>query len=62
MNLRKMLFLPNETLYGTLIDGRRKKPSDQKEKFGLFDQILAKLSSLQLQMCKVWQNITYIKK
>ena len=33
MNLRKMLFLPNETLYDALIDGRRKRPSDQKQKF-----------------------------
>ena len=26
------VFLPNETLYGALIDGRRKRPSDQKQK------------------------------
>ena len=32
MNLRKMLLLPNETLYGALIDDRRKRPSDQKQK------------------------------
>ena len=36
MNLRKMSFLPNETLYGVLIDGGRKRPSDQKQKIWLF--------------------------
>ena len=36
MNLRKMLLLPNETLYGALIDVRRKRPSDQKQKIWTF--------------------------
>ena len=36
MNLRKMLFLPNETLYGALIDGRRKRPSNKKQKIWPF--------------------------
>ena len=35
MNLRKMLFLPNETLYGALIVGRRKRP-DPKQKIWPF--------------------------
>ena len=61
MNLRKMLFLPNETLYSALIDSRRKRTSDQKQKFGPFGQILAKFRSLQLEMCKVWQKILFIK-
>ena len=42
-NLRKMLFLPNETLYDALIDGRRKRPSNQNQKiwpfWPNFDQI-----------------------
>ena len=33
MNLRKMLLLPNETLYGALIDGRMQRPSNQKQNF-----------------------------
>ena len=36
MNLRKMLFIPNETLYGALIDGRSKRPQGQKQKFWPF--------------------------
>ena len=40
--------VPNETLYGSLKDGRRKRPFDQKQKNGPFGQILAKFSSLQL--------------
>ena len=48
-----MLFLPNETLYGALIDGRRKRPSDQKQKIWPFWPNSA--------VCKVWQKITFIK-
>ena len=53
-NLRKMLFLPNETLYSVLIDGRRKRPSDQKQKFWSF---LPNLTHLELQTAEFGQNL-----
>ena len=36
MNLRKILFLLNETLYGALIGGRRKRPTNLKQKIWPF--------------------------
>ena len=60
MNLKKILFLPNETLYGILmVEG--KDHQTKNKKIGPFGQIFAKFSSLQLKICKVWQKITFIK-
>ena len=47
MNLRKMLFLPNETLYGVLIDDGRKRPSNKNKTFGLLAKFGPNLGQIQ---------------
>ena len=56
-----MLFLPNETLYGALIDGRRKRPSDQKQKFWPFWPNFGQIQQSAALNVRGLAKITFIK-